>query len=64
MHISTLNTAESEQAVFAKIVEAITLVQQQSGFGSIEITVHDGRVTQIERREKVRFEAKPSALKK
>ncbi len=24
-------------------------------FGSIEITLHDGRVTQIEKREKVRF---------
>ncbi len=26
-------------------------------FGSVEITVHDGRVVQIERREKVRLEA-------
>jgi len=26
-------------------------------FGSIEITVHEGRVTQIEKREKVRFNA-------
>ena len=24
-------------------------------FGSVEITVHEGRVTQIEKREKVRF---------
>ncbi|MEO8631495.1 MAG: YezD family protein, partial [Betaproteobacteria bacterium] len=24
-------------------------------FGSIEIIVHDGRITQIERREKLRF---------
>jgi hypothetical protein len=24
-------------------------------FGSIEIVVHEGRITQIERREKVRF---------
>jgi hypothetical protein len=27
----------------------------QLRYGSIEITVHDNRVTQIERREKVRF---------
>jgi hypothetical protein len=25
-------------------------------FGSVEITIHEGRVVQIERREKVRFE--------
>jgi len=24
-------------------------------FGSVEITIHEGRVTQIEKREKVRF---------
>ncbi|MDR2220151.1 MAG: YezD family protein [Methylobacillus sp.] len=28
-------------------------------FGSIEITVHEGRVTQIEKREKVRFSSQP-----
>lgn len=26
-----------------------------SGFGSVEIVLHDGRVTQIEKREKLRF---------
>ena len=26
-------------------------------FGSVEITIHEGRVTQIEKREKVRFTA-------
>ena len=34
-----------------EIVQAI----EQIKFGSIEITVHEGRVTQLERREKVRF---------
>ena len=39
-------------------VQALLLVQQQTGYGSIENTVHEGRVTQVERREKVRFEHK------
>jgi len=42
--------------VLAIVAAAITAVQQDTGYGSIEITVHDGRVTQIERREKVRFD--------
>ncbi|GAB7563605.1 hypothetical protein LG202_16440 [Methylobacillus methanolivorans] len=37
--------------VIQEIIRSIDLLR----FGSIEITVHDGRVTQIERREKVRF---------
>ena len=42
--------------VLEAIAESIRLVKEQTGYGSIEITVHDGRVTQIERSEKVRFE--------
>lgn len=56
--------SENEQTVLAAIANAIALIQKQTGYGSIEITVHDGRVTQIERREKVRFETKSAALKK
>ncbi len=36
-----------------RIAEALTGME----FGSIEITVHNGRIVQIERREKVRFDA-------
>ena len=43
---------QTKQVVIDAIFKAIEDVR----FGSIEITVHDGRVTQIERREKVRFE--------
>jgi hypothetical protein len=39
------------EAVIAEIVRSITSVR----FGSIEITIHDSRVVQIERKEKVRF---------
>ena len=49
---------ETDSEVLQAVARAIALVQQQTGYGSIEITVHDGRVTQIERREKVRFEHK------
>jgi hypothetical protein len=51
---------ENDAAVLQAIAHELLLVQQQTGYGSIEITVHDGRVTQIERREKVRFEQKAS----
>lgn len=39
----------------AAVVQEILRAIEQLRFGSVEITVHDGRVTQIERREKVRF---------
>ncbi|HSI45491.1 MAG TPA: YezD family protein [Methylophilus sp.] len=51
-----------DEAVLAAVHAAIIAVQRDTGYGSIEVTVHDGRVTQIERREKVRFE--PSKPKK
>jgi hypothetical protein len=37
------------------VAQEITRAIQSLKFGSIEITVHDGKVTQIEKREKVRF---------
>ena len=42
-------------AVLSAVTMAVTSVQRETGFGSIEITVHDGRVTQIEKREKIRI---------
>ncbi|EUJ11231.1 Uncharacterized small protein (DUF2292) [Methylophilaceae bacterium 11] len=57
-------TQENDEAVLTAIANAISLIQKQTGYGSVEITVHDGRVTQIERREKVRFETKSTAFKK
>lgn len=42
---------KTSNEVIQEILRSIDLLR----FGSIEITVHDGRVTQIERREKVRF---------
>ena len=41
-----------------EIADQIALVLQGIRFGSVEIVVHDGKVVQIERREKLRFDAK------
>ncbi len=52
-----------DEAVLSAVNAAIMAVQRDTGYGSIEITIHDGRVTQIERREKVRFEqSKPKRV--
>lgn len=58
MSLTKSKLLETDDEVLQTVARAIALVKQQSGYGSIEITVHDGRVTQIERREKVRFEHK------
>lgn len=47
---------KEEETILEAIADSIRQVQQHTGYGTIEITVHGGRVTQIERSEKVRFE--------
>lgn len=37
-------------------VEQIINTIQTIKYGSIEITVHDGKIVQIERKEKIRFD--------
>ncbi len=39
-------------AVQSQIVNAVTGIR----FGAVEIIIHDGKVVQIERKEKVRFD--------
>jgi len=41
-----------------EIADQIALVLQGIRFGSVEIVIHDGKVVQIERKEKLRFDAK------
>lgn len=41
----------------AELLEAIARARAGLRFGSIEITVHEGKVTQIERKEKFRFQS-------
>lgn len=38
-----------------EVISALLRLVRETRFGSIEIVVHEGRVTQIERREKLRF---------
>jgi hypothetical protein len=50
--MSTLKESmDASQAILRTVKE----LQNGTGFGSIEITLHEGRITQIEKREKFRF---------
>lgn len=58
---SVRNTAARD--VRQEILRAVDELKNGSGFGSVEIVLHEGRVTQIEKREKLRFtqdNSKPS----
>lgn len=48
---------QAKEPVIREILRALEQLRQ-SGFGSLEITVHGGQVTQIECREKVRFNSR------
>lgn len=45
------STSHATSEAIREILSAIESLR----YGSVEIVVHDGRVTQIEKREKVRF---------
>ena len=48
----------SKAQLTTEITDQIALVLQGIRFGSVEIVIHEGKVVQIERREKLRFDAK------
>jgi hypothetical protein len=48
----------SQAQLKIEIVDQIASILQGIRFGSIEIVIHDGKVVQIERKEKLRFDAK------
>ena len=48
-------SADLRQSLPDEVVRALIRMVLELRFGSIEIIVHDGRITQIERKEKVRF---------
>jgi hypothetical protein len=48
---------ETLEKAMTEILRSIKSVR----FGSVEITIHDSRVVQIERKEKLRFAAVPRA---
>jgi hypothetical protein len=44
----------------SRVEQTILQALKDLRFGSVEITVHDSKIVQIERREKVRVELEPS----
>lgn len=46
-------------ADLARVLQPIARALSGLAYGAVEIVVHDGRVVQIERREKFRFEPPP-----
>lgn len=48
----------SRSVLTTEIADQIALVLQGIRFGSIEIIIHEGKVVQIERKEKLRFDDK------
>jgi hypothetical protein len=49
-----------EKILNRPVEEAIVQALRELRFGSVEIIVHDSRVVQIERREKLRVELEPT----
>ncbi len=54
------NNEKADQKVLQEILRAIQTVR----YGAVEIIIHDSKVVQIERREKVRFDNDSGALDK
>ena len=46
---------DTDPVIPQEVLDTLTRLVCELRFGSIEIVVHEGRITQIERREKVRF---------
>lgn len=56
-------THEISSPIPEAILQEILRALEQLRYGSVEIVVHEGKVTQIERREKVRFGADQQRIK-
>ena len=54
---------DSKAQLTAEIADQIALALQGIQFGSVEIVIHDGKIVQIERREKFRFDEKLALTK-
>lgn len=55
--MTTSSSPDQEIASWLKVVESKVAALR---FGSVQIIVHEGRVTQVESTEKVRFASRPS----
>jgi hypothetical protein len=58
MPVETRKTYKEQQGT--DITHQITLALQGIRFGSVEIIIHDSKVVQIERKEKMRFDKRSS----
>lgn len=56
MAFDTRNRSKEQQ--ITEISDQIASILQEIKFGSIEIIIHDNKVVQIERKEKLRFDSK------
>jgi hypothetical protein len=58
MRSATFRTVDNDPpGIPQEVLDTLTRLVRELRFGSIEIVVHEGRITQIERREKLRFGA-------
>ena len=48
----TQDAAPLDEALAKRILDAVTSLR----YGTVEITIHDGRIVQIDRRERTRIE--------
>lgn len=51
----TLQESNKNRDISQDILRAVEDLRLGTGFGSVEIIVHEGRITQIEKREKLRL---------
>lgn len=61
---TTQAASQTNQQVADEILRTLQELKNGSGFGSIEIVIHEGRVTQIEKREKLRLQQAVNNLRK
>ncbi len=54
----------NKQKISSEILRVLDELQSGSGYGSIEIILHDGHVSLIEKREKLRFTKEGNELSK
>lgn len=59
-HVARVPEEDLDPQIALEILRAIGDIS----YGSVEVVVHDGRVVQIERKEKVRFASEGQARRK
>jgi hypothetical protein len=61
---TTQAASQTNQQIADEILRILQELKNGSGFGSIEIVIHESRVTQIEKREKLRLQKMGTNLRK